>query len=547
MQEQGIGRGDLENPLIQLALGTAVGNDYTSYISVPQYTTSDLNTFFLENYEISNFDFTQFNQAQVEVYTDHLTARVVYGESHPDLIREYTMYTGRMRPLPDWAIQGAIIGLQDGTQKVYDVWEELKNEETPISAFWIQDWVGQRTSIVGKQLWWNWELEESRYPQYDEMLDSLNDEGIELMGYINPFLVNVFQQKPYRRNQYVEGVTNDFLVKRDDGYVYQVAQTSFNSALLDLSDPGTRRWIKDIIIDELISRGFKGWMADFAEALPFDGVLETADAETYHNQYTEEWARINREAIEEVGLGDEIVFFSRSGYHRSPGQSTLFWMGDQMVNWEVNDGIKSAVTGLLSGGMSGFSLNHSDIGGYATINFAPFVPVLSRSSELLRRWTEMNAFSVIFRTHEGLGPEINAQVYSDAASVQHFSKWAKIYKAWFFYRRQLVQEAAETGLPVVRHPIIHFPEEMEFYDLSYQQFMLGSEFMIAPVTEEGETQTDIYLPAGNWVNLWTGEEMNTDGELITVTDIPDRPAVFYLSGSTVAQQFIQNMMDAGVY
>lgn len=548
VQEQGIGRGDIDNPLIDLVLGTATGNDYTSYISVPHYVTSDLNSFFLENYEISNFDFTAEDEVQVEVFSNHLRSQLIDADDNPaQIIEEYTAFNGRMRSLPDWAIDGAIIGLQGGTDKLYDVWEQLKENETPVAAFWIQDWVGQRVSIVGKQLWWNWELEEPRYTEYDVLLDSLNDADIELMGYINPFLVNVWQQKEFRRNQYVEAQTNGFLVKKTEDVVYLVEQTSFNSGILDLSNPETRRWIKDIIIDELIGRGFKGWMADFAEALPFDGLLDNADPAQYHNQYCEEWAQLNREAIEEAGYGDDIVFFSRSGYTRSPGQSTLFWMGDQMVNWGPNDGIKSSVTGILGGGLSGFSLNHTDIGGYATIDFEPFVPRLARTAELLRRWTEMNAFTAVFRTHEGLGPEINAQIYSDAASLEHFAKWANIYQALFFYRKQLVEEAAATGIPVVRHPFLHFWEDPQVYDLSYQQFMLGDQFMIAPVVDEGANSTTVYLPQGSWVDLWTGDTIESVGEFLLVNDLEDRPAVFYPEGSVVAEEFIQNMINLGVY
>lgn len=42
-------------------------------------------------------------------------------------------------------------------------------------------------------------------------------------------------------------------------------------------------------------------------------------------------------------------------------------MGDQTVNWSERDGMRSALTGMLSGGMSGFALNHSDTGGYTTL------------------------------------------------------------------------------------------------------------------------------------------------------------------------------------
>ena len=40
---------------------------------------------------------------------------------------------------------------------------------------------------------------------------------------------------------------------------------------------------------------------------------------------------------------------------------------DHEVDWDEHDGIKSAVTGLLSSGLSGYSLEHSDIGGKSTL------------------------------------------------------------------------------------------------------------------------------------------------------------------------------------
>lgn len=127
-----------------------------------------------------------------------------------------------------------------------------------------------------------------------------------------------------------------------------------------------------------------------------------------HNRYPELWAQINREFVEEwkskcVGKGKEdpeeaLVFFMRAGFRNSPKWGMLFWEGDQMVSWQANDGIKSAVTGLLSSGLSGYAFNHSDIGGYCAVNL-PFINY-TRSEELLLRWMELNAFTTVFRTHE---------------------------------------------------------------------------------------------------------------------------------------------------
>ena len=129
-----------------------------------------------------------------------------------------------------------------------------------------------------------------------------------------------------------------------------------------------------------------------------------------HNRYPELWAKLNREFVDEwrnshshgtkeqQGQDDGLVFFMRAGFRDSPRWAMLFWEGDQMVSWQTNDGIKSSVVGLLSGGISGYALNHSDIGGYCSVNL-PFFKY-RRSEELLLRWMELNAFTTVFRTHE---------------------------------------------------------------------------------------------------------------------------------------------------
>lgn len=554
VQEQGIGRGDnisnngLVNALVNLTLGTSVGDDYTSYKAVPQYISSRFNAFYLENYEYSEFDFTKNNQIQIELYSGKLEGNLIYAENPYQAIEEYTAYCGRMKPLPAWISSGAVIGMQGGTNKLYDIWQILKNADVPIAAFWTQDWIGQRTTLVGKQLWWNWELDNDRYPNWNKLYDSLSQRNISLMGYINPFLVDVRADKPnYRRDLYKEATGNNFLVLNDAGQPYQVQNTSFTSGVLDLSDTGCVHWIKDIIKDEMLARGFKGWMADFAEALPFDVELHSGESTaTFHNKYPEVWEKINKEAIQESNLKDTVVFFSRAGYTQSPKYATLFWQGDQLVGWNKNDGLKSAVTGLLSGGMSGFTLNHSDIGGYTSISI-PFINylVLGRSKELLWRWMEMAAFTPVYRTHEGLGPDKNYQIYQDATTAKHFARNAKIYRAWLFYRKQLMDEAALKGHPICRPLFLEYPNDINTYNLSYQ-FMVGSELLIAPVVDQNKTSVNVYLPNGNWVNVWTNQIINSTGQNFTVTGLSDRTAVFYKQGSAVGWQFRQNLILEGV-
>jgi len=545
--EQGVGRG--AQPVTfgaDLTAGSG-GSWYTTYAGVPQYITSQLRSLFLENHEYSVFDLRKDDRVQVQVWAPVMTGHVLAGDSPAMLIKTYTDFAGRMRALPDWILSGAIAGMQGGTEKVSKVYQQLVDLGTPVSALWLQDWVGQRVTSFGKQLWWNWEVDNNRYPGWEGLVSSLENRGVRMLTYVSPFLVDVSEKPGSRRNLFKEAEGQGYLVKNKAGGTYMIKTAAFYAGLLDLSNPEAYNWMKGVIKEQVIGAGAKGWMADFGEELPYDAVLNSGvAASSYHNQYPEVWARLNREVIQEAGLADEAVFFTRSAYTRSPGYSTLFWEGDQLVSWDNFDGIKTAVTGLLSSGMSGFSFNHSDIGGYTTITN----PIMNyhRSKELLMRWMELNAFTTIYRTHEGNLPDANVQFYTDNETLAQFSRFAKVYAAWAPYRIQLVQEAAQTGLPVVRHPFINYQDDPEVYKISYQQFMVGREFMVVPVLDEGQTQVRAYLPAGEWVHLWSGKKYGDLAKGIYVTvDAPiGKPCVFYRSGSEAGARFADNLSKAGL-
>jgi sulfoquinovosidase len=203
------------------------------------------------------------------------------------------------------------------------------------------------------------------------------------------------------------------------------------------------------------------------------------------------------------------------------------------------------VTGMLTSGLSGYSLTHSDIGGYTTLDH-PLIRY-HRSKELLMRWTELAAFTAVFRTHEGNRPEDNHQIYSDGETLRHFSRLARVYEAWQPYRAQLVEEAAETGLPVVRHPFIHYPDDPEVQGLEYQ-FMVGSELMVAPVLDPGKQEVALYLPVGEWVHVWSGRTYGSRSEGVyeTVGAPIGEPAVFYKKGSAAGAQFREDLENKGL-
>jgi sulfoquinovosidase len=548
VQEHGVGRG---RPIVTRLVDTFAnggGRDpYVTEAPAPHFVSSRLRSLFLENLEYSEFDLRPADRLEIKVWSGTMTGRILYGETPLDLVEAYSDYAGRMRALPDWVHNGVVVAVQGGQQRVEAKLGELRRAAVPLAALWIQDWTGVRTTSAGEQLWWDWRLDENYYSRWRALVADLEAHGARMLIYVNPFLSNT----PGHDALFAKAHGGGLLVEKRDGSPYLIKNTDFFAGLIDLSNPDTRAWIKGVIKDEMIGKAHaSGWMADFGEALPFDGKLSGgADPAVWHNRFPEEWARVNREAIEEAGRGDDIVFFDRSGFTQSPKFATLFWLGDQMQSWDEYDGIKTAVVGMLSGGVSGFSLLHSDVGGYVSLSLSVAgrkLPVIARSDELLKRWMELAAFTAVFRTHEGLDPSVAAQFDSNPANTAHLVRFARVYKGLAAYRKQTVAEAAQRGYPVARHPFLHYWNDPNTHDLRYQ-YLLGRDLMVAPVVDKGADSVEVYFPAGDaWIDLWTGAEVGSPGAWATQPAPLGKPAAFLRKGAETAQTIIGGLKAAGV-
>jgi sulfoquinovosidase len=513
-EEQGIGRGDAPVSFFTNLAGVK-GNAYTTYCAIPFTITTRNRAMLIHNTEYIEFDLKKNEELSFSVNSNSVSGILWTDYTPKKLIEKYTEHSGRMPKLPNWAF-GSWLGLQGGIEKVETIVDDALKAKNPVTAVWIQDWVGKRETKIGSRLYWNWLPDTVSYPNIKNFTARMNEKGIQVLGYINPFLA---EYGPLTN----EAIAKNYLVKNKEGKDYLIAAGGFDAYMVDLSNPEAVVWMKTIIKNNLIGNGFSGWMADFSEWLPFDAVLHSGkNAATYHNQYMVDWARINREAIQEADKEGEIIFFNRAGFTGSAKHSTLFWEGDQMVSWQKHDGLPSALNGLLSSGLSGISLNHSDIGGYTSVKRFPVKYI--RSKELFFRWAEMNIFSPIFRTHEGLLPKDNFQFYNDSSSQVLFAKMARLHFALKPYFQFLNKEAYALGYPIVRTCYFVFPKDEK--TLPYEkQFMLGDDMLIMPVLKKKQNQVKGYLPKGNWVYAWNNKEFS-GGKEITIEAPLGQPAVF---------------------
>ena len=154
---------------------------------MPHYITSEARSLFLENYEYSTFDLKEKDRVQICVFASRMRARSRRRtRRRPD--RTVHPVLGKDAPAPrvdHGRRRGGVAGRHGQGARIL---ERLEALDAPVAAVWLQDWVGQRKTSFGTQLWWNWELDRDHYPDWDSLGESLKRKNIRLMTYINPFV-----------------------------------------------------------------------------------------------------------------------------------------------------------------------------------------------------------------------------------------------------------------------------------------------------------------------------------------------------------------------
>ena len=533
-QEQGIGRG-LE-PLSS-ALGAGVGNPagdaLTTYTCVPWALSTAGYGWLSHASAYTVFDLTEPEQTTLSTWQSSLTLDLFAGEDPAALVEALTAVTGRMAPLPEWSQQGPIVRIGGGSEAVRTRLAAYVDAGVPVSAVWIEDWCGLRETSFGDRIWWNWVVDRARYPDWEDLVAELRADDRRVLVYLNPYVTDAATQPGVTRNLYAEALAAGLLVTQDDGSPYLIDQSGFFAGILDLSNPEAAALMSSAMAD-VLATGVEGWMADFAEGLPFEGVQLASgeDPALFHNTYPRRWAALVREAAEAAGAWEDGLFFHRSGDAFSPGEARAFWLGDQLVTWDAYDGFATVPPALVTSGLSGYALQHADTGGYLSVAALG----ITRSEELLLRWFELSAVSPLFRMHNTNQPEDNWQSDADAATLAAFAQASATFIALAPERARLMEEAAATGLPLMRHPLYLEPDAAEAW-AAQGLVMLGSDVLFAPVLVEGATTVSVYLPAGDWLRVPTGEAL-TGGSTHTVSAPLGSPALFVRAGSAVAGELL---------
>ena len=125
------------------------------------------------------------------------------GDDYADVNEKLALSMGRQEKLPEWVIDGTIIGVQGGTEMVDQYIANASQYDIPVRGVWIQDWAGQIFTDFGDRVFWNWEWNETQYPALDQKIVEYAEQGIYFLNYLNPHLLNTETSQEHKVSNFI--------------------------------------------------------------------------------------------------------------------------------------------------------------------------------------------------------------------------------------------------------------------------------------------------------------------------------------------------------
>ncbi|XP_030224716.1 neutral alpha-glucosidase AB isoform X3 [Gadus morhua] len=362
-----------------------------------------------------------------------------------------------------------------------------------------------------------------------DMLQGLLEKKRKMVAIVDPHIKIDSEYKIH-----TEIRSQGFYIKNKDGGDYEGWCWPGNAGYPDFTKPEMRAWWASMFAYDQYEGSMENLYTwnDMNEPSVFNGPEVTMHKDAVHgpwehrdvhNLYGFYVQAATAEGLIQRSGGVERPFVLTRAFFAGSQRYGAVWTGDNAAEW---DHLKISIPMCLSLSLVGISLCGADVGGFFK----------TPNSELLVRWYQTGAYQPFFRAHAHLdtprrepwlfGPD-NTALIREAVRQRY-----ALLPYWY----QLFYHAHRTGHPVMRPLWVEYPQDAATFAMD-DQFLLGRDLLVHPVTEEGARGVTAYLPGKGevWFDVHTFQKHNGAQDLyipVTMSSIP----VFQRGGSIIPRK-----------
>ena len=396
---------------------------------------------------------------------ENLDLFVFFGEPK-DILDEYTDLVGKPGMPPLWSFGTWMSRITYFSEKEgYDVAANIRKNKYPCDVIHFD------TGWFDVDWQCDYKFSENRFQNPQQMLKDLKSQGFHVCLWQLPYFTP--------KNRYFpELIKQDMYVKNGNG------ELPYEDVVLDFSNPETVKWYQDKLAG-LLNIGVSAIKVDFGEAAPLNGIYASGKSGWYeHNLYPVRYDMAVSEITKK--LHNENIMWARAAWAGSQ-RYPLHWGGDAAT---TNTGMLGTLRAGLSFGLSGFSFWSHDMGGF----------VKSTPEDLYCRWLPFGFLTSHTRAHGA--PPTEPWLYDSKRVQDVFRKSAEMKYRLMPYVYAQAKECTEKGLPMLRALFVEFPDDPGAWKVD-DEYLFGSQILVAPLLESGITGRTVYLPEGKWIDYQT--------------------------------------------
>ncbi len=475
--------------------GARVG-DYGGFPMPYFISSAGYGLFFNNPWPHTYFDMAKTNENEWFVNTPGGDYDIfVFCGNTSEITNSFTRIVGRNQFPKKWLMGYwcSSLSFDEAEQAIKDM-SRMRSEGYPAEAIVIDGpWRGGKNFITDYASGWGYPSDDYNWhPDFGDgvgMIKTLEKDNIKTVLHINSC--------SFKPSTAVEGISK--------GLLRQVKSET-------VPDVATKRGIdfyKSFLVPR-IEDGVTQWWTDHADRVSG----EIAQGIPSRNLFGAMWNRVISETMAENGVKGHMSLSRGGGIGSQP--YALPWAGD--TQFGINR-FKEDIWYIINAGMAGFTLCGYDLGGFMRGDVKDRTPdeMQFEINNIARRVCQSMIFCPMPRMHNGENsmakwpwncPEEVRELYRDCLSYRY-----RFMPTVYSY----AINGSKTGEPIIRPMFYNNMEKLELYKID-DQFYLGDNIMIAPVTEADTLSRKVYLPEGKWVNLWTKETF--DGDTTIEVDAP---------------------------